>query len=135
MSISLSLEPDGLDPTMGAAASIGEVVHYNVLEGLTRIEENGSKRPRVTKTWREAARLMLDRDHHPADEIHRDGYGYDEKVVENEPVAVVRPDAGDAVIFDSRNLHAVDEIGGAGRRVSLSFFLGASGRGPLQIWS
>ena len=41
MSISLSLEPDGLDPTMGAAASIGEVVHYNVLEGLTRIEENG----------------------------------------------------------------------------------------------
>ncbi|CAL2069776.1 MULTISPECIES: putative 2OG-Fe(II) oxygenase [Streptomyces] len=71
----------------------------------------------------------------PADEIHRDGYGYDEKVIENEPVAVVRPDAGDAVIFDSRNLHAVDEIGGAGRRVSLSFFLGASGRGPLQIWS
>ncbi|MFF1561641.1 putative 2OG-Fe(II) oxygenase [Streptomyces sp. NPDC058279] len=71
----------------------------------------------------------------PADESFRDGYGYDEKVVEEEPVAVVRPQTGDAVIFDSRNLHAVNEIGGEGRRVSLSFFLGVTGRGPLQIWS
>lgn len=36
-----------------------------------RIEANGSKRPRITKTWRDAARLMLDRDQHPLDEIHR----------------------------------------------------------------
>ncbi|MEU7554386.1 2OG-Fe(II) oxygenase [Streptomyces sp. NPDC044571] len=71
----------------------------------------------------------------PADEIHRDGYGYDEKVVEGEPVAEVAPRAGDAVLFDSRNLHAVNAIGGAGRRVSLSFFLGVTGRGPLEIWS
>ena len=39
--INLSLEPDSLDPTMAASAAVGEVVHYNVLEGLTRIEENG----------------------------------------------------------------------------------------------
>lgn len=71
----------------------------------------------------------------PADEVFRDGYGYDEKVVEDEPVAVARPQTGDAVIFDSRNLHAVNEIGGGGRRVSLSFFLGVTGRGPLQVWS
>ncbi|MFD8728229.1 putative 2OG-Fe(II) oxygenase [Streptomyces sp. NPDC059611] len=71
----------------------------------------------------------------PADEIHRDGYGYDEKVVEDEPVAVASPQTGDVVIFDSRNLHAVNAIGGEGRRVSLSFFLGVTGRGPLQIWS
>ncbi|ALC29381.1 MULTISPECIES: 2OG-Fe(II)-dependent halogenase WelO5 family protein [Streptomyces] len=71
----------------------------------------------------------------PADEVYRDGYGYDEKVVEDEPVAVARPQTGDVVIFDSRNLHAVNAIGGEGRRVSLSFFLGVTGRGPLQIWS
>ncbi|MCO5112534.1 MAG: ABC transporter substrate-binding protein, partial [Burkholderiaceae bacterium] len=43
--INISLEPDGLDPTSAPAASIGEVVHYNVLEGLTRIEESGVPSP------------------------------------------------------------------------------------------
>ncbi|WP_316524212.1 putative 2OG-Fe(II) oxygenase [Kitasatospora brasiliensis] len=71
----------------------------------------------------------------PTDEPYRDGYGYDEQVVAEEPVAVVRPEAGDVVIFDSRNLHAVNGISGEGRRVSLSFFLGVTGRGPLQVWS
>jgi hypothetical protein len=39
----------------------------------------------------------------PADERHRDGYGYGyaETVVADEPVATVRPDTGDAVIFDT----------------------------------
>lgn len=55
VSISLSLEPDGLDPTMGAAASIGEVVHYNVLEGLTRIEENGQVKPLLAQSWSQDA--------------------------------------------------------------------------------
>ena len=43
--INISLEPDSLDPTSAPAASIGEVVHYNVLEGLTRIEESGAPSP------------------------------------------------------------------------------------------
>ena len=55
VSISLSLEPDGLDPTMGAAASIGEVVHYNVLEGLTRIDENGQVKPLLAQSWSQDA--------------------------------------------------------------------------------
>ena len=70
----------------------------------------------------------------PADERYRDGYGYTAEVVAGEPVAVVRPEVGDAVIFDSRNLHAVGPVAG-GRRVSLSFFLGVTGRGPLTAWS
>lgn len=55
VSISISLEPDGLDPTMGAAASIGEVVHYNVLEGLTRIEEDGQVKPLLAQSWSQDA--------------------------------------------------------------------------------
>ena len=35
-----------------------------------RIEANGSKRPSVTKGWRDAARLMLDADGRTEDEIH-----------------------------------------------------------------
>jgi L-gamma-glutamyl-L-propargylglycine hydroxylase len=71
----------------------------------------------------------------PADEMYRDGYGYTEEAVAGEPVATVRPETGDIVLFDSRNLHSVAEVSGAGRRVSLSFFLGITGRGPLAIWS
>ncbi len=48
---SLSLEPGGLDPTIAPAASIGEVVHYNVLEGLVKIEENGSTTPLLASSW------------------------------------------------------------------------------------
>lgn len=36
-----------------------------------RIEGNGSKRPRVTKAWREQARLLLDRDGRDVDKAHR----------------------------------------------------------------
>jgi len=35
VTLSVSLEPDSLDPTTAASASIGEVVHYNLFEGLT----------------------------------------------------------------------------------------------------
>lgn len=51
IAVSLSLEPPTLDPTMAASASIGEVVHYNVLEGLTKIEENGTVSPLLAKAW------------------------------------------------------------------------------------
>lgn len=36
-----------------------------------RIEGNGSPRPRVTKAWRDAARLMLDRDDRAPEQVHR----------------------------------------------------------------
>jgi len=49
--IALSLEPNSLDPTSAPSASIGEVVHYNVLEGLTRIDENGSVSPLLAQSW------------------------------------------------------------------------------------
>ncbi len=71
----------------------------------------------------------------PKDEAHRDGYGYAEDFVADEPVAVIRPKAGDAAIFDSRNFHVVRPPGRGDRRISLSFFLGITGRGPLVTWS
>ena len=44
--LGMVLEPaPGLDPTTAAAAAIGEIVHYNVLEGLTKINMDGSITP------------------------------------------------------------------------------------------
>lgn len=36
-----------------------------------RIEANGSRRPQITSRWRDAARLLIDRDSRAADEVHR----------------------------------------------------------------
>lgn len=47
----ITLEPDSLDPTRAPPAAIGEVVHYNVLEGLVRVEENGDTSPLLAESW------------------------------------------------------------------------------------
>ena len=49
--IGMTLEPPGLDPTAGAAAAIGEVTHYNVFEGLTQINADGSITPLLAESW------------------------------------------------------------------------------------
>ncbi len=49
--LGMVLEPTGLDPTTGAAAAIGEIVHYNILEGLTKINVDGSVTPLLAESW------------------------------------------------------------------------------------
>ena len=50
--LAMVLEPSpGLDPTTAAAAAIGEVVHYNILEGLTKINMDGSITPLLAESW------------------------------------------------------------------------------------
>jgi peptide/nickel transport system substrate-binding protein len=50
--LGMILEPaPGLDPTMASAAAIGEIVHYNVLEGLTKINMDGSVVALLAESW------------------------------------------------------------------------------------
>ncbi len=50
--LAMVLEPTpGLDPTMAPAAAIGEIVHYNILEGLTKINVNGTVTPLLAESW------------------------------------------------------------------------------------
>ena len=49
--LGMTLEPPGLDPTTAPAAAIGEIVHYNVLEGLTKIEMDGKITPLLAESW------------------------------------------------------------------------------------
>jgi peptide/nickel transport system substrate-binding protein len=50
--LGMVLEPaPGLDPTMGSAAAIGEVVHLGVLEGLTKINMEGKITPLLAESW------------------------------------------------------------------------------------
>src|SRR6201991_3862361 len=49
--LAMILDPPGLDPTIAAAAGIGEIVHYNVLEGLTKINMDGTIVPLLAESW------------------------------------------------------------------------------------
>jgi peptide/nickel transport system substrate-binding protein len=52
--LGMVLEPPGLDPTEAPSAAIGEIVHYNLFEGLTKIEMNGGVTPLLADSWRVA---------------------------------------------------------------------------------
>jgi peptide/nickel transport system substrate-binding protein len=51
VTIGMALEPPGLDPTTGAAAAIGEITHYNIFEGLTKINGDFSVTPLLAESW------------------------------------------------------------------------------------
>lgn len=51
VTLAMVLEPPGMDPTTAPAAAIGEIVHYNVLEGLTKINVDGSVVPLLAESW------------------------------------------------------------------------------------
>ena len=51
VTIGMVLEPPGLDPTTAPAAAIGEVTHYNIFEGLTKIDEDFSVTPLLAEKW------------------------------------------------------------------------------------
>ena len=51
LTLGMALEPPGLDPTAGAASAIAEIVLYNVLETLTRINPDGSIAPLLAERW------------------------------------------------------------------------------------
>jgi hypothetical protein len=71
----------------------------------------------------------------PQDELHRVRFGYSRAAVDPHPYIRVTPAVGDAVFFDPRNFHRVEPAAGAGRRVSLSMFLGVTATGTLTVWS
>jgi peptide/nickel transport system substrate-binding protein len=49
--LAMVLEPPGLDPTTASSAAIGEIVHYNIFEGLTKIAMDGSVQPLLATAW------------------------------------------------------------------------------------
>ena len=49
--LGMVLEPTGLDPTVAAAAAIGEIVHYNIFEGLTKVAQDGAVTPLLADAW------------------------------------------------------------------------------------
>lgn len=70
----------------------------------------------------------------PADEQHRQAYGYRPEAVEHCQRVSLTPELGDALLFNPANFHAVDPNPG-GRRIAFAFFLGLTTTGQLIAWS
>ena len=51
LTIALSAEPPGLDPTTSPAATIKRVVHYNLLESLLKVDRNGKVVSSLAKSY------------------------------------------------------------------------------------
>lgn len=51
VTLNIAIEPDGLDPTRFASAACGQVVLYNILEGLVKITESGALQPLLAARW------------------------------------------------------------------------------------
>ncbi|WP_182084771.1 ABC transporter substrate-binding protein [Aureimonas sp. ME7] len=51
LTLAMSIEPSGLDPTVAAPVAIGQVVWQNVFQGLTRIDEAGTVLPQLAREW------------------------------------------------------------------------------------
>lgn len=54
VSLNISQEPESLDPTTNAASSAGQVVLYNILETLIKIDESGALLPLLATAWSNA---------------------------------------------------------------------------------
>ncbi|WP_055716406.1 hypothetical protein [Streptomyces torulosus] len=70
----------------------------------------------------------------PADEHHREAYGYRPEAVEHCQQVTVAPQLGDALLFNPANYHAVAPNPG-GRRIAFAFFLALNTTGQLIAWS
>ncbi|MFE1770619.1 proline hydroxylase [Streptomyces sp. NPDC059008] len=72
-----------------------------------------------------------------SDDVHRQRYGYDPRVVEGCRRVTIAPGHGDALLFNPNHYHRVlpNGPGGEGRRITVTFFLGLTPAGDLVAWS
>lgn len=56
-------DPTPIEEANASSSAIRQDVEYLCVFLADRIQANGSKRPRITKDWRDQARLMIDTDH------------------------------------------------------------------------
>ena len=51
LTLGMTIEPTGLDPTIAAPVAIGQVTWQNIFEGLVTIDRDGKIRPQLAKSW------------------------------------------------------------------------------------
>ncbi len=51
LTLGMTVEPTGLDPTIAAPVAIGQVSWQNIFEGLVTIDHDGKVKPQLAESW------------------------------------------------------------------------------------
>lgn len=120
VTIGMPLEPPNLDPTVGAAAAVDEVVYANVFEGLTRIVRDGTVAPALATDWSVAPDgLSWTFALRPGVRFH-DGTPLDAAVVKFSLDRVIAPDSANAAKSQVDAIKAVAVLDPLSVRIDLS---------------
>lgn len=118
-------------PYDGYSWSNHDIINQFAWNVYLKTPDNGGEAVVFNKMWQP---YMLD-DHKLINE-NNGSYGFDYKIVEGCSCVKIKPNAGDLVLFNSRNFHEVldnkeDNI----NRISLSSFMGQKYNGQWIAWS
>ncbi|MES1199985.1 MAG: ABC transporter substrate-binding protein [Pseudomonadota bacterium] len=117
--VGVTLEPQHLDPTSGAAAAIDEVVYANVFEGLTRVDASGAIVPALAHAWEaDAGRRSYLFHLHPGVRFH-DGAPCDASAVKFSLERAMAPDSTNAQKNLFEPIAAVDVLDPTRVRIAL----------------
>lgn len=120
LTVGIPLEPPNLDPTVGSAAAVDEVVYANVMEGLTRIGADGAVRPGLATRW-EASPDGLHYTFHLRSGVRfHDGRALDAAVVRFSLDRARAPGSGNAIGPQLAAIAAIDTPGPLTIRLRLS---------------
>lgn len=107
VTIGMPLEPPNLDPTVGSAAAVDEVVYANVFEGLTRIGRDGTVAPALATDWTVSEDgLSWTFNLRPGVRFH-DGTPFDAGIVKFSLERVLAPDSANAAKAQVAAIRAV----------------------------
>ncbi|MCL1962193.1 MAG: ABC transporter substrate-binding protein [Desulfovibrionaceae bacterium] len=107
MVLGMALEPPGLDPTAGAASAIAEIVLYNVLETLTKINPDGSVAPLLAERWEVSPDLRTTTFHLRQGVKFSNGQVFDAAAVK---FSLLRAASNHSTNKDKRNFTAIESV-------------------------
>lgn len=90
--------------------------------------ENGGGLTVYNRQW------QLDDDKFNKDMLHKGPEGFEQRFLKNEDSATIKPEAGEMIIFNSRNFHKVEKVASSLTRYSINSFMSLSGD-KLEFWN
>lgn len=107
LTLGMTIEPTGLDPTIAAPVAIGQVTWQNIFEGLVTIDRDGKVQPQLATSWDISADGLTYTFHLAEGVKFHDGEAFDSSVAK---ASLERARGADSVNPQKRFFAAIDTI-------------------------
>ncbi|PZU85309.1 MAG: ABC transporter substrate-binding protein [Shinella sp.] len=107
LTLGMTIEPTGLDPTIAAPVAIGQVTWQNIFEGLVTIDRDGKVQPQLATSWDISADGLTYTFHLAEGVKFHDGEAFDASVAK---ASLERARGADSVNPQKRFFAAIDTI-------------------------